>query len=123
MTKTRDEVVDMWQKIFYKTPPHHNDVWSLPEILGLCYDSIAGVIPQWRDIKDAPRDGTTILLCTTEVQDGHMQTAYWDEKPGLEFKRDWAWHHTDADIWWHKDMFTHWKPLPTPPHNPAGGET
>lgn len=66
----------------------------------------------WMDISSAPKDGTTVLLCTTEVEDGHHQTAYYEENPG---NKDFVWHATDSDSFWHKDMFTHWMPLPKSP--------
>jgi len=72
---------------------------------------------EWQPIETAPKDGTVILLATSKVDDGHMQTAYWDECDGIaEGKTAWAWHHTDAGLYWHKDMFTHWMPLPAAPH-------
>jgi ADP-ribosylglycohydrolase len=65
----------------------------------------------WQPIETVPKDGTEILLTNARVQDW-THVAYWDDE------RDslWAWARADASTFWHRDMFTHWMPLPEPPN-------
>ena len=63
----------------------------------------------WQPIETAPKDGTAILLTDARVLDW-TQVAYWDGRPG-----EYVWARDDADTLWHKDSFTHWMRLPSPP--------
>lgn len=65
---------------------------------------------EWRPIEAAPKDGEGILVTDARVI-GWTQVVYWDD----EATTDWGWARDDIDSHWHKDMFTHWMPLPEPP--------
>lgn len=64
----------------------------------------------WRDIASAPRDGTEILLAT---DNGFMFVAFYDDTPG---NRTHVWQTADG-VCYHRDLPTHWMPLPLPPTN------
>lgn len=75
-------------------------------------------IAGWRDMKDAPKDGTRILLgCfATELRErlGHTAVDYWHSLiAGDNFD---GWGRFNAAIW----PPTHWMPLPAAPVD--GGE-
>ncbi len=69
----------------------------------------------WQPIETAPKDGNSILLTDARVI-GWTQVAAWEEDHG-------GWQADDSSAIWHKDMFTHWRPLPPPPGTePESGE-
>jgi hypothetical protein len=105
MTKTRDEIVEMMLKAYY-------DALFNPDMspMEVVYDALiaAGVIPQWRGIEEAPKDGTVILL----NNEGDVSTG------------SYGWDDEDGTILWMDNgpCFTasEWMPLPTPPQNNRG---
>jgi hypothetical protein len=68
---------------------------------------------EWQPIETAPQDGTAILLTDARVLDW-TQVAYWDDRNG----DPWGWARDDCDTRWHREMFTHWMPLPGAPRCP-----
>lgn len=61
----------------------------------------------WQPIETAPKDGTAIILTDCRKRDW-TQIAFWDsERPN-----GYVWARDDASTFWHRDMFTHWRPLP-----------
>ncbi|WP_138476181.1 DUF551 domain-containing protein [Dyadobacter bucti] len=63
----------------------------------------------WQDISTAPRDGTEILALQDLPTNIYMVVS-WDDSSVDENMR-WA----SIDGVYHKDLFTHWQPLPAPP--------
>jgi hypothetical protein len=67
-------------------------------------------VSEWQPIESAPKDGTEILVTDARTKDW-THVAYWDDAVSAEY----PWMHADADSSWHKDMFTHWMPVPAAP--------
>ncbi len=63
---------------------------------------------EWLDIDTAPLDGTDILLLTHDGM--NMIVASWEE----DAPDDWRWMTLDGPTY-HRDVATHWMPLPPPP--------
>lgn len=64
----------------------------------------------WQPIETAPKDGTDFLMCHAET--GDMMVVFYDE-PSAEAP-DHCWHRMDG-LAYHRDLPTHWMPLPEPP--------
>jgi hypothetical protein len=64
---------------------------------------------EWQDISTAPKDGTEILVCNVDVLRGHMNVVSYTEE---DYPQVWE---TQEFCAYHKDAFTHWMPLPSPP--------
>lgn len=62
----------------------------------------------WSTIDSAPKDGDDFLAISEE--NGFAQVVYWDDERG----DDWVWTVADG-VTYHKNVFTHWMPLPPPP--------
>lgn len=82
------------------------------------YESGGKIIPyvnQWQPIETAPKDGTKILVYGYYIYDGDKdRTEYthlvvWDE----DFS---AWESDDGEFV-DSEIFSHWQPLPSPPHD------
>ena len=70
---------------------------------------------QWQPIETAPRDGTKVLLCHS----GYAHPYYdRDRTPRVwvDFFRAGSWYNTAPS-----GQPTHWRPLPAPPIDAAGG--
>jgi hypothetical protein len=63
---------------------------------------------EWQPIETAPLDGTSILVAVESEQDSH-QVVYFDD----DGEDDFVWRSENNR--WHRNAFTHWMPLPTPP--------
>ncbi len=65
----------------------------------------------WQPIdENTPRDGTDILVWMQTEGAEMQQVVHWDDMS----KDDWRWQVTDGPNY-HRDMFTHWMPLPASP--------
>jgi hypothetical protein len=80
------------------------------------WNTRAAPLPQtdreWQPIETAPKDGTGILVIDDNVMDGFHQVVFWDDdakQPG------WNWATSDGPSF-HRECFTHWKPLDKTPH-------
>ena len=71
-----------------------------------------GMIGDWKPIETAPKDDNAILVCNAKYQDGFMQVVYF--KPA-DSCPEWLWATSDGPTF-HENTFTHWMPLPEPPH-------
>lgn len=71
--------------------------------------AIAFLTPPWQSIATAPKDGTSILVYSKEMDFQEVVSYERHEDRG-----DWVWATADGPRW-HKDAFTHWMPLPAPP--------
>lgn len=72
------------------------------------------------DIATAPKDGTKILVFTRTDEGAEMQqVASWDAHDPTGF----PWAVSDGSSY-HRELFTHWMPLPEGPASPkpAQGE-
>jgi hypothetical protein len=71
------------------------------------------VIMAWQPIETAPKDGTEILIVRAEEDSAAYRVAYWDEDGDVPY----MWHVSDAVDGFnhHKDLPTHWMPLPDSP--------
>jgi hypothetical protein len=72
---------------------------------------------EWRPIETAPRDGTTIIICTNSAEEPDPCMAHFrDGKWVCTTKEDWD--AGDREFrkyaWWSPDA-THWMPRPAPP--------
>jgi hypothetical protein len=69
---------------------------------------------KWHPIETAPKDGDTNILlgCFGEQGYGTQFVAFFDDEPmgGI----DYVWQTADG-ISYHRDLPTHWMPLPDPP--------
>lgn len=65
--------------------------------------------PVWMDIESAPKDGTEFLAIQDIPSTVYMVVSY----DNSSVDEDMVWASTDGI--YHKDLFTHWMPLPTPP--------
>lgn len=64
----------------------------------------------WQPFETAPKDETPILACDARLI-GVQEVVYWD-------RSDYPWATADGPNF-HRDRFTHWRPLPSPPPNTA----
>jgi hypothetical protein len=74
----------------------------------------------WQPIETAPKDGTSVLLCSTADVDQSWphRVSWWDSGP-----ERWAIEHRprpDLGDGWTETVYaeffpTHWQPLPAPP--------
>ena len=84
--------------------------FSNRSIVTAAYKGALAVAPSpWQPIETVPKDGTSILLCDASVSGGCF-VAEWDDEP---LKPGWNWSLDDLD--YHKDLPTHWMPLPSQP--------
>lgn len=65
----------------------------------------------WRPIETAPKDGTLIIAAHSNYADGIMDCVLWSGG---------RWE-TQEGIGYMAGRFTHWRPLPAPPAQEAGG--
>lgn len=79
---------------------------SAPEPVRL---ELAALLNPWRPIEEAPKDGTEILVYTTDQSAWYV--VFWDDEPGCPSH---PWQTPDG-ISYHRDVPTHWLPLPAPP--------
>ncbi len=70
---------------------------------------------EWQPIETAPRDGTGIIVTDARVMHW-TQIVFWDE----EVAGPYVWARDDTDNHWHRDMFTHWMPIPDGPVSTSG---
>jgi hypothetical protein len=70
---------------------------------------------EWQPIATAPKDGRAILACATKLLDW-VQVVWWND----EGRDPHFWSVSDGPTY-HKDMFTHWMPLPDPPKGKRSG--
>ena len=66
----------------------------------------------WQPIDTAPKDGSSFLAVDARVRDWQMVIFY--DAP-YEKGSPFIWSVPDSTSAYHKDMFTHWMPLPEPP--------
>lgn len=64
----------------------------------------------WQDISTAPRDGTEVLLIQ-DIPSPVYFVGYYDDSDVLNPDHVWA----TIDGSYHRDLPTHWRPLPQPP--------
>ena len=64
---------------------------------------------EWQPIETAPKDGDDFLGYTKY---GDCAVIFYDE-PSADAPTH-CWHKADG-LAYHKDLFTHWMPLPPPP--------
>lgn len=89
---------------------------EIEKCLGIVTTQSIGVLIQkaidaangWHPIETAPKDGTDILACDARVIGWTLVVAY-DEDDETN-----CWMTADGPSY-HRDMFTHWMPLPAPP--------
>lgn len=66
---------------------------------------------EWRPIETFPQDGEGYLVCDARALGGSHEVVCWEPKePGS----DWCLSTSDGPTY-HKNAFTHWRPLPSPP--------
>jgi hypothetical protein len=70
----------------------------------------------WRPIESAPKDGTDILIAVVGMNE--MYVVFYDDEPQHP---DYVWMTADGPGY-HRDLPTHWRPLPDPPLPTAKGE-
>lgn len=78
-------------------------------------DALAALLAEreWRPIAGAPKDGTDVMLYWRNPgEQGTIDQCYWDgeRKAWLMFCE----HHDSLERW--QGGYTHWLPLPAPPH-------
>lgn len=66
---------------------------------------------RWEPIETAPRDGTDILVCV-RYTDTCLVVDWDDAAP----QSGWNWATLDGP-YYHSGLFSHWMPLPPPPHH------
>lgn len=70
----------------------------------------------WKPIETAPKDGSEMLAGTWHPDmgaEGLVQVVYYEEDGASDF----VWWVVDAQVARHRKVFTHWMPLPEPPHD------
>jgi len=79
--------------------------------------ALLAVAPQWRDISEAPRDGTRVLLYHPGYKNAFYENR--DRKPRtwVDWCVDGSWYQTAPSA-----PPTHYQPLPTPPAPGGEGE-
>lgn len=69
------------------------------------------LVPEWRPIAEAPRDGTEIIL---RCENGEIHNAGW-----VNYMADYPWE--SAEERYPVNYFTHWMPLPSAPPQKGNG--
>jgi hypothetical protein len=112
---------DAYDRHFYAENDHYDSIRAVLESLA------ARIVPEWRPIETAPKDGCQIILFGDSLVNSGIQmtVAFWKQIP-----MEYDWVQTDKNTmklqkvsedgrWEMPDIFlidpTHWMPLPAPP--------
>lgn len=75
-------------------------------------------VPGWQPIETAPKNGTKILVWTVHED---IELSEWHEVPDVRFEPvgDGLFRQVVKAGFggWNSNTFTHWMPLPKPPHD------
>lgn len=82
---------------------------SIPEVIAAWHERNSE--PRWQDISTAPKDGTPILVFVRTDEGAEMQQVAVHDGDRL-----YPWAVSDGSSY-HRDLFTHWMPLPPPPRS------
>lgn len=73
----------------------------------------ADLVPQWKPIETAPKDGTHIPLYFPSYHEGKVDVYYFTE--GYDYEGSWDGLEGYSPIGDYEDQPTHWMPLPEGP--------
>ena len=106
MSKQIDEVMALAEDFALKTDAYQNDEVSREDLFAArraVKNKLLELLPVWRPIESAPKDGTSILVCNH--RNGVTQCAVYLSKRWLT-----TWQHEEITT-----EPTHWMPLPETP--------
>jgi hypothetical protein len=84
----------------------------------VCRAALRATSSGWRTMESAPKDATTVVLCTTETSSEYarVRLGYW-----TRYGKSATWYSVDDD----RPVGitpTHWMPVPPPPAEPEDGK-